>query len=752
MSEPFSKEKIYIVEIDVPSCSLVYGAGANGGSGACTAKGTGDAKCFNTLASCQVLDAYNEVKKTYRYCEQLSPHPVGLDAVPNLNSVSISPAQIQIDGGLGVRSNLSLSFFDHPSSDLDTDPYVMGRTYDPYLRGTYWAKFRARNPFYQNSATRLISAYLLNGAVNLATADTYHFVLETLDVSAGSANIVAKDPLKLADNKRAQAPIPSNGELITDINNTATTVNLRPTGIGAEYPNSGKVRISGEVMSFTRVADALTVTRAQNNTLNVAHEEGDKVQLCLEYDDTLDVILKDLLVKYSGMDAAFIPDAFWAAEVGDNLSGLIEALITEPFGVTKLIKELGEQFPHSLFWDERTQKIQLTAIKPPPQGANTYDENSNLISDSFNVADKRDLRVSTVFVYFGQIDPTKKLDEANNYAGTYIRANLDSIARYGGNEIKTIFSRWINRDNKAQALRLAARIGRRFGTVPRAINFELDAKDKEVWAGQVIGVNHKYLPDFSGLPSTVLFQIITAQETDNFKYTGIEYNYDPQLPQDEGGGDDGVTLLFIEGNRTNYNMRDAYNTQAEAPDETTIVKLIIESNARLGSTSTSTFSLDTGSWPTGATVIIENRNLLIGAGGRGGSDSTGPTNGGPAIILRHPVTINNLGIIGGGGGGGIQNNLNEITAGGGGGAGYFGGPRGVGQGGEVLQQSQNGTNLLGGVGEQRQTTSGEFEEVGGQEGSNLGQNNFATNAGLAIQTNGNTITYTNQGDIRGTIT
>jgi len=747
MSEPFSKEKIYIVEIDVPSCSLVYGQGA------CTANGTGDAKCFNTLASCQVLGAYNEVKKTYRYCEQLSPHPVGLEAVPNLNSVSISPAQIQIDGGLGVRSNLSLSFVDHPASDLDADPYVMGRTYDPYLRGTYWAKFRARNPFYQNSATRLISAYLLNGAVNLATADTYHFVLETLDVSAGSANIVAKDPLKLADNTRAQAPKVSTGEIVTALDAVATTINLKPDGVGnAEYPAEGIIRVASEVMTFTRTNDALTIVRGQFNTTAIAHSIGDKVQLCLKYLDRLDTILTDLLVNYSDIDAGFIPNLFWQSEVNDNLSGLIEALITEPIGVTKLIKELGEQFPHSLFWDERTQKIQLTAIKPPPQGANVYDENSNLISDSFNVADKRDLRVSTVFVYFGQIDPTKKLDEANNYAGTYIRANLDSIARYGGNEIKTIFSRWINRDNKAQALRLAARIGRRFGTVPRAINFELDAKDKEVWAGQVIGVNHKYLPDFSGLPSTVLFQIITAQETDNFKYTGIEYNYDPQLPQDEGGGDDGVTLLFIEGNRTNYNMRDAYNTQAEAPDETTIVKLIIESNARLGSTSTSTYSLDTGLWPTGATVIIENRNLLLGAGGKGGDDSTGPTNGGPAIILRHPVTINNLGIIGGGGGGGIQNNLDAITAGGGGGAGYFAGPRGIGREGQVLQQSQNGTNLLGGVGEERQTTFGEFEEVGGQEGSNLGQNNFATNAGLAIQTNGNTITYTNQGDIRGTIT
>ena len=745
MSEPFSKEKIYIVEIDVPSCSLVYGQGA------CTANGTGDAKCFNTLASCQVLGAYNEVSKTYRYCEQLSPHPVGLEAVPNLSSVSISPAQIQLDGGLGVRSNLSLTFNDHPSSDLDTDPYVMGRTYDPYLRGTYWGKFRARNPFYKSSPTRLISAYLKDGAVDLANADTYHFVLETLDVSAGSASMVAKDPLKLADNKRAQAPKVSTGEIVSAIDASATTINLKPTGVGnEEYPAEGIIRVASEVMSFTRDADELTIVRAQFNTTAIGHSEGDKVQLCLQYLDRLDTILADLLVNYADVDSGFIPTLFWQSEVNDNLGGLIEALITEPTGVTKLIKELGEQFPHSLFWDERAQKIQLTAIKPPPTGANVYDENSNIISDSFNVADKRDLRVSTVFVYYGQIDPTKKLDETNNYGGTYIRANLDSIARYGGNEIKTIFSRWINRDNKAQALRLAARIGRRFGTIPRAINFELDAKDKNVWAGQVIGVNHKYLPDFSGLPSTVLFQIITAQETDNFKYTGIEYIYDALLPQDEGGGDDGVITLIIEGDRTNYNIRDIYNTRGETPDATTVVRVLIEGSARLGSASTNLASLDTGLFPTGATVIIENRNLIIGAGGSAQGSITGQTNGGIAINLQHPITLNNLGIIGGGGSGGSSANLDAITAAGGGGAGYLGGARGIGDDGEVVRQSQDGANLSGGLGEIRRD-SANFE-VTGQDGGDLGKDAAGNNI-LSIQRNGNQIIFTNdnQGDIRGTI-
>jgi hypothetical protein len=50
------------------------------------------------------------------------------------------------------------------------------------------------------------------------------------------------------------------------------------------------------------------------------------------------------------------------------------------------------------------------------------------------------MRVSQVFVRFGQRDPTKKLDELNNYSQTYVRNNLASSGpdEYGSEKIETI--------------------------------------------------------------------------------------------------------------------------------------------------------------------------------------------------------------------------------------------------------------------------------------------------------------------------
>lgn len=761
LKREFGKQKIYVVEMDLPYCDLDFSVSP------CTATGAGDAKCYNTLASCQDVPNFTTSLKTYRFCESVSPHPPGIDAIPNLKSVSITPSQIQLEGGLGIRSNLSLSFNDHPASDLGVDKYVSDRTYIAMERGTFWQKFRARNPFYKNAAIRLKSGYLDNGVYDPANFITYHFVIESLDVSNGQCSIKAKDPLKLADNSRAQAPRASIGELNADVTDVALVATLTPTGVGdLEYPASGFVRIASEVIGFTRTGDVLTITRGEYNTLAIAHRAGDKVQLCLEYNDQVNVIVGDLLVNYAGIDIAFIPTAKWQAEIDDTLSGLLSTLITEPVGVTELLKELGEQAPHSLYWDERAQLIQLQAIKRPPTSARVYDEDGDLISESVTVKDEQKMRKSTIFVYYGQIDPTKKLDETNNYYGTYVRADVDSIAKYGGNEIKTIYSRWISRTNKAAAIVLAARTGRRFADVPRAITFELDPRvaDQDplamnfgVWAGQTIAINHRFLSDFSGLPSTVIFQLITAQETDNFRYTGLEYTYGQSLDQDEGA-DDGVDLIVLDGDLLDYNLRADYDTKFPEPTLDSVIKVVIEGSARVGGSVLGQPSFITGIFPVGATITIEVRGLLVGRGGKGQSSTDGdlPEAGSLALELQHPVTINNLGIIGGGGGGGGKfGTLPGVgISGGGGGAGFNGGLRGIGTGGLLLTQSQNGANTVGGAGERRLTSGQDPEPIDGGDGGGLGQvgNISGGAAGDAIKSNGNAITYINAGDIRGAIT
>ncbi len=330
----FSREHINIIELDLDYCSLTFGVPP------CTASGSGDSKCYNTLASTQDKPNYTPITKTYRFCEPRSPMPIGLDAIPSLTSVNIAAAEIDLKGGLGVRASVSCSFRDHPSSDIDIDKYVNERTYIAFERGSFWTKFRARNPNYQFKAMRHLSGYLNDdGSYDPANFQVRHYVIDKINVSGGTASVTGKDPLKLAGSKKAQAPMASKGQLQSAIVNNAINATLIPAGVGnSEYPTSGKVLIKSEVISFTRSGDNLTLTRGQNNTVATSHSANDTVQLCLDYNGkTLDFIVNDLLTNYANFNPLFIPTSAWNTEVSTYLSGLLTGIIVKPHDVNMLL-------------------------------------------------------------------------------------------------------------------------------------------------------------------------------------------------------------------------------------------------------------------------------------------------------------------------------------------------------------------------------------------------------------------------------
>lgn len=127
--------------------------------------------------------------------------------------------------------------------------------------------------------------------------------------------------------------------------------------------------------------------------------------------------------------------------------------------------------------------------------------------------------------------------------------------------------------------------------------------------------------------------------------------------------------LTISANTQNLNIMTMVGGAYVAGK--TDVTLTINAGVVVGSSSTAAYALDTGTgWTAGDTITIVNNGYIAGMGGAGGYASTTsgwpkPGNaGGPAIILRYPVTIaNGAGYIYSGGGGGAGG------ANGGGGAG-----------------------------------------------------------------------------------
>jgi hypothetical protein len=377
------------------------------------------------------------------------------------------------------------------------------------------------------------------------------------------------------------------------------------------------------------------------------------------------------------------------------------------------------------------------------------------------------MQLSTIFVMYGQFDPTKKVDEKDNYQITTSRVNVDAIARYNSNNSIVIYAPWISAGNGAAARRISTLKGRRFGIVPRQIAFALEDKDSLTWLGDVKSILHPDISDQNGNPVATNFEITQASEGDTFTYQALEFNYDEALAQDDAIG---VGVVDLPIDERNINLRDKYNAIYGTPTSSTVAKFIVYSGVVIGSTSVSVASLVTGNWPAGASVTLQlnSGGAVVGFAGSGSSaGNLNGSNGFDAISLAYDLTIVNNGTIGGGAGGGGSRNQAGYIAAGGGGAGDISGNAGTsdttGQGTLTsVQSAQNGTPEAGGSGARiNYNSAGEpFILIGGAGGS-LGQNGadgqgdgIGSNGGLAgkaVDLNGNILTQSVSGDIFGAV-
>jgi len=564
MSEnTIGREPLQIIEIEQPLCSLEYGVSP------CTAAigVTGSIKCFNTSKTCQDLPNYDPEPLLLRFCKPQATQPEGIFCVPSLQSVSTSPTQINVVGGskskgpLGVRAELSVSFKDHPYSDVLVDKYRTERGYIATDRGSYWSKWLARNPYYTGYIIRVYDGYVGQA---LADMGKRTYLIDTFSGPDSNQNVTikAKDVLKLADNDKAQAPIASTGELIVDYSDTASMDPMRITGgIASEYPAPGKVRINKELFSYTGVStiseteiNITGVTRSINGTDPESHDEGDRVQLCLEYTNIRpDDLTNDLLTTYGAVPSGFIPLSDWSAEASVWLEQFrLSALITEPTGVTDLLGEITEQALFYIWWDERDEQIKLRALRPAAGDfVKPIDNFKNILAGTFELKAKPKERISQVWVFFGQRNPVEKLDDEQNYRRVRVRLDGDaeSDLQYGERRIRKIYSRWIQTD--AVAIQTTVRLLSRFRDTPEYIAFALDAKDRSMWTGDLADVTVDSVVDVTGAPRILRWQVISAEETVSGEVT--EY----QLQRFEYGAQDKAAFWMVSDAPTYENASES---------------------------------------------------------------------------------------------------------------------------------------------------------------------------------------------------
>lgn len=510
---------VTVVEIDIDTCTRTYGV-----SPCLAAMNTANPrKCYNTFSTCQYRQAYNRSTLTIRFCEPTFPIKSGV-YIPALKGVKGYEQEINIAGyspnigGLGRRASVSVEFTDFTDRDTLTDKYWEQRMsgaaqineggYDPLDRGTFWTKFKARNPNYAGRSLRVIQGRITAAGVFVPVTTRSYVMTEMVGPqNNGRFTITAKDILSLADNTKALAPVTNSGKLLANIDASVGSLTLTPSGIGnLEYPAAGYATIGSEIVRFTRTGDAVNIARAQRGTQAATHSANDTFQLA--FDVRLvraDSVIRSLLVDYAGIPSSYINFSEWQAEFnrwGSTL--LLSATITKPTGVTTLISEIN-QLGVTVWWDEVAQKIRLKLNHPPEETPKQWSDRNNIIS--ITQEDNDDERATRIDFWHVQIDPTKDLNKDNFLRGSkdiFVDGENDNF--YGESRTKTIYTRWLNQGADNAIRIIAGRLLNRYQTAPVTYNVKIDAKDDPSLT-DVVSLSTHVATDITGLPATVLTQV-----------------------------------------------------------------------------------------------------------------------------------------------------------------------------------------------------------------------------------------------------
>lgn len=672
---------------------------------------------------------------TLRFASPAPYLPKSIEAYPAIESIDHTPAVIGLGDNIGQRAGVKVTLIDAPHSDSGPgfDPYLVDRTYNPFTRGTLWGKFRARQPFLQGSPCRLIRG--LEGQ-SLEGMTTYNFLVESTDGPGTNArfSIMGKDLLKMLDSDRAQAPVPCTATTIGSLSSGGTTVSVTPTGVGnAEFPSSGYVCIGGnEVCSFTRSLDAFTLTRGQLGSTASAHSAGERVQLVLVYtsEDVADIIA-DLAINYAGVSPNYIPLTSWQTETHTYLNQLYTGTITEPTGVGKLISELVEQAGLSLWATDDPFLINLQVLRAVASSAAVIDETVMRDDVPLKITEQPEKRASEIWTYYAQRDPTKPLDNTDNYANLQIEVSAQAELDYETSAIRKVFSRWIAAGGENTASILGQLLLSRYNPAPRKFEFGLfESGSTPVAPGIGYLLSHPSLQDETGDRDEIPIQITSLKTVDE----GVNVIAEEMTVGTPVGLTGDVITINTSQNDVNLEtMHDLLYPVAVSGDN---VVFYISSGVIVGS-STGGPAVTVGNFAAGVNLYLIIAGTVAGYGGDGGDggdeDKNGRdgTDGGTALYTRRAINVDaSLGIIGGGGGGGGGGaGAHDSGAGAGGGGGGGGGAgRTTGNGGDRGAKVAPGTN--GSPGDDGGLTSGGAGGNGGVGGGGGGDGGDGGDLGL----------------------
>jgi hypothetical protein len=441
-----------------------------------------------------------------------------------VGGVTLDPTILDPAKTLGIRAKTTINFNDHPFSDNGVDPYVIAREYDPLETGTFWGKFLSRNPNYEGKPLRLTVGYIDDDGQFLAGPERLFIIDKIMGPdSGGNVKLIAKDILASAENDKQKLPKVTQGKLFEDINETQTSLIIQE--FFTQYPEPGVIRIGSELMTFTKNQANFTIQRGQYGTQAAAHSAGASVQNCIRYENRNVInIVRDLLVT-AGFSTSFIPFADWEAERDIWLElNNYSRIISKPTGVSKLLSELCEQSLISIWWDERQKEIKLKSASPPVDFSTipVINDSVNFIKGSLKVDRLTDQRITQLWLYSqleNQIDDNKKQESYDN-VNVVIDAQSEEL--FGNPREKIILGTWLTDVSEAVKIDITSKTINKFKVSPIKATFAMDAKDSDIWTGDIIFVETDRIQTTTGAPSRLVMVVTKARES----ILGTTVNYE----------------------------------------------------------------------------------------------------------------------------------------------------------------------------------------------------------------------------------
>ncbi len=489
---------------------------------------TGSDKCFNSWATCQDPANYLADDKVVSFCTPTSIVPDG--CIPFLDNVKGDSGQLDPENSLGKRGQITVNVMDAPHDDTGIDPYVDERTYSALDRGTFWPRFRARFPYYQGRKLEWYQGYF---PFSRANAKKRTYIIEDLKGWGRTKGIaiIAKDPLKLADDKRAQWPRPSTGLLTSTIAAVATPTTLDiTTGTATEYDledyeTTAVVLIGSEIIPYTGttpITGGVRLTGVGTRgivgdyiTPVAAHDAGVAVQKCANFSAMkVPKVIQMLLERGGNVPAAYIDYTTWETEYDTWLAGFrVTRLICKPEGVTSIIKELIPQSNTWAVWfDNESAQIRYQVVRPLDydEMIDTLSDDNHIIAGSLLAQDDSDRLLNQLLVQYGQIDPTKDAKGGTNYREGFVAIDVgsQSAREHGQVFTNTINGRWHGTGNRAELIVIADKLLKARSSVPIRVEFDVDRKDDDAKTGQFVTLETAAIVDTHGEAKPTIVRII----------------------------------------------------------------------------------------------------------------------------------------------------------------------------------------------------------------------------------------------------